>query len=234
MVTFSFTQWFCFLTNLQVVAFASPIPCLLLLLFAVPLIWKKRRYAIQTNIMLSRTKLSHISQGMWFANKEEKVWFELLGAHSWCHAPLSHILLTRLGIYDISRNLAVLVLSGSRTTHTRDRPHNRCCLELMKGKCREACLPQPANQLLPTSTDGNSTTITTTHLTLHIDMPLTMCNGFWNRMSSSQLAPRLWELDCAHLVVICGRRRETVLRSNGWRLPHTYAAHIEAQISDFS
>ena len=42
MVTFSLRQWFCFLTNLQVVAFASPIPCLLLLLFAVPLIWKKK------------------------------------------------------------------------------------------------------------------------------------------------------------------------------------------------
>ena len=123
MVTFSFTQWFCFLTNLQVVAFASPIPCLLLLLFAVPLIWKKRRYAIQTNIMLSRTKLSHIAQGMWmwFANKEEKVWFELLGAHSWCHAALSHILLTRLGIYDISRNLAVLVLAvAGQHTHMTD------------------------------------------------------------------------------------------------------------------
>ena len=139
---------------------------------------KKRRYAIQTNIMLSRTKLSHIALGMWmwFANKEEKVWFELLGAHSWCHAPLSHILLTRLGIYDISRNLAVLVLSGSRATHTHDRPHIRCCLELMKGKCREACLPQPANQLLPTSTDSNSTIVTTTHLTLNIDMSSSMCN----------------------------------------------------------
>ena len=237
MGAFSIRQWFCFLTNLQVVAFASPIPCLLLPLFAVSLIWKKKIcHTDKHNVIMNRAE-THNAQGMrmWFANKEEKVRFELLRAHSWCHAALSHILLTRLGIYDISSDIARACPLAVARQHAHNRPDNRCCLELMKGKCREACLPQPANQLLPTSTDSNSTTITTTHWTLHIDMPLTLCKFFWNRMSPSQLLTRLWELDCgADLVVICGPGRETVLRSNGWRLPHTYAAHIEAQITDFS
>ena len=148
-------------------------------------------------------------------------------------SPESHPLDKARNIWYQQRPCSACPLAVARQ-HTHNRPNNRCCLELMKGKCREACLPQPANQLLPTSTDSNSTTVITTHLTLNIDMPLTLCKGFWNRMSPSQLLTRLWELDCgADLVVICGPGRETVLRSNGWRLPHTYAAHIEAQNTDF-
>ena len=146
MGAFSIRQWFCFLTNLQVVAFASPIPCLLLPLFAVSLIWKKKIcHTDRHNVIMNRAE-THNARGMrmWFANKEEKVRFELLRAHSWCHAALSHIdiLLTRFGIYDIRSDLARACPLTVARQHTHKRPNNRCCLELMKGICREACLPQ--------------------------------------------------------------------------------------------
>ena len=188
--------------------------------------------------MLSWTGLKHIMLGEWecgLPTRKKRCGLSCSGLTADAMQPWVTSFWQGSEYMISAATLQGLVLSGSRTIHTHDRPHNRCCLELMKGKCREACLPQPANQLLPTSTDSNSTTITTTHLTLNIDMPLTLCKFFWNRMSPSQLLTRLWELDCgADLVVICGPGRETVLRSNGWRLPHTYAAHIEAQITDFS